>query len=105
VLERHGAEVGAFGSAAPALKEIGRFKPDVIITDIAMTGQHGYDLMQAIRSLSPHEGGHIPAIALSAYAGAVDRRRAWLAGFQTHLAKPVEPGRSGGGGSQSHLST
>ena len=91
VLERHGAEVVAFGSAAPALKEIGRFKPDVIISDIAMAGQNGYDLIQAIRSLSLHEGGHIPAIALTAYAGAVDRRRALLAGFQTHLAKPVEP--------------
>jgi CheY-like chemotaxis protein len=48
-------------------------------------------LIRRIRTLSPEEGGDIPAIALTAYAGATDRRRALLAGFQTHLAKPVEP--------------
>jgi CheY-like chemotaxis protein len=73
------------------LAEIERAKPDVIISDIAMAGQNGYELIRAIRSLSPEAGGHIPAIALTAYAGIVDRRRALLAGFQTHLAKPVEP--------------
>ena len=91
VLERHGAEVVAVRSADHAMNEIAGAKPDVIISDIAMAGQNGYDFIRAVRSLDPHEGGHIPAIALTAYAGAVDRRRALLAGFQTHLAKPVEP--------------
>ena len=63
----------------------------MIISDIGMAGENGYELIRKIRALDPEAGGHIPAIALTAYAGAADRRRALLAGFQTHLAKPVEP--------------
>ena len=91
VLRQHGAEVVAVGSVANALAEIQSAKPDVIISDIGMQGQNGYDLIRRVRSLSPEAGGHIPAVALTAYAGAVDRRRALLAGFQTHLSKPIEP--------------
>ena len=91
VLERHGAKVLAVDSVSRALKEIASAKPEVIISDIGMAGQSGYDLIRRIRSLDPEEGGHIPAIALTAYAGAADRRRALLAGFQAHLPKPVEP--------------
>jgi PAS domain S-box-containing protein len=91
VLERHRAEVVAVDSAAGALAELRRAKPDVIISDIAMAGENGYELIRKVRSLGPAEGGHIPAIALTAYAGMADRRRALLAGFQTHLSKPVEP--------------
>lgn len=91
VLSRHGAEVTTVNSGASALAEIAHAKPDVIISDIAMAGENGYDLIKKIRSLGPEEGGHVPAIALTAYAGPSDRRRALLAGFQTHLAKPVEP--------------
>lgn len=91
VLEQHGAEVTSADSCSSALAEISRIKPDVIISDIGMTGESGYDLIKQIRALDREEGGHIPAIALTAYAGAPDRRRALLAGFQTHLAKPVEP--------------
>lgn len=89
VLGRHGAQVTAVNSSAGALEEISRTKPDVIISDIGMTG--GYDLIRKIRSLDPEAGGHIPAIALTAYAGPSDRRRALLAGFQTYLGKPVDP--------------
>jgi CheY-like chemotaxis protein len=91
VLKRHGADVTTVDSGARALEQIGRVKPDVIISDIGMAGENGYDLIKKIRSLDPEEGGHIPAIALTAYAGPFDRRRALLAGFQTHLTKPVEP--------------
>ena len=91
VLERHGAEITTVDSGPDALAEITRVKPDVIISDIGMAGQNGYQLIKQIRSLDPEEGGHVPAIALTAYARASDRRRALLAGFQTHLAKPVEP--------------
>ena len=91
LLRRHGAEVTAVSSSAQALAEIERAKPDVIISDIGMSGENGYELIRKIRSLDPEAGGHIPAIALTAYASAVDRRRALLAGFQTHLAKPVDP--------------
>jgi PAS domain S-box-containing protein len=91
VLQQHGAEVVTVGSAASAFEEIRRAKPDVIISDIAMAGENGYELIRKIRSLGPEAGGHIPAIALTAYARVADRRRALLAGFQTHLAKPIEP--------------
>ncbi|HEY4424461.1 MAG TPA: PAS domain S-box protein [Pyrinomonadaceae bacterium] len=91
VLQRHGAKVVTVGSAASALAEIGRAQPDVIISDIAMAGENGYELIRKVRSLEPEAGGHIPAIALTAYASVADRRRALLAGFQTHLSKPIEP--------------
>jgi PAS domain S-box-containing protein len=91
VLQQHGADVAAVNSATTALAKIGCLKPDVIISDIGMTGENGYELIRKIRSLAPEAGGHIPAVALTAYAGVADRRRALLAGFQTHLAKPVEP--------------
>ncbi|HEU4837553.1 MAG TPA: PAS domain S-box protein [Pyrinomonadaceae bacterium] len=91
VLQQHGAEVVATDSAANAFAALERATPHVIISDIAMAGENGYDFIRKIRSLSPRAGGHIPAIALTAYAGVVDRRRALLAGFQTHLAKPIEP--------------
>jgi PAS domain S-box-containing protein len=91
VLGRHGARVTAVSSGARALAEIEHVKPDVIISDIAMAGENGYDLIKKIRALGPEKGGHVPAIALTAYTGTWDRRQALLAGFQTHLAKPVEP--------------
>lgn len=91
VLRRHGAEVIAVASGASALAEVRRYKPDLIISDIGMPDENGYDLIKKVRALPSEEGGHIPAIAVTAYAGASDRRRALLAGFQTHLAKPIEP--------------
>jgi PAS domain S-box-containing protein len=91
LLKQHGAEVFAFDSGANALPEVKRVKPDVIISDIGMRGENGYEFISRVRSLDPDAGGRIPAIALTAYAGTRDRRRALLAGFQTHLPKPVEP--------------
>jgi PAS domain S-box-containing protein len=91
VLERCGAEVIAVASSSAALTEIERAKPSVLVSDIAMAGENGYGLIQKIRALKPEQGGRVPAVALTAYAAAADRRRALLAGFQTHLAKPVEP--------------
>ncbi len=91
VLERHGAEVVVADSSAAALAAVRDHKPDVIVSDIGMVGENGYQFIRRIRALPPEEGGHIPAIALTAYAGPMDRRRALLAGFQTHLPKPVEP--------------
>lgn len=91
VLEKHGATVVAVASSGEALTEIGRAKPTVIISDIAMAGENGYDFIGKVRALDPEAGGRIPAIALTAYASVSDRRRALLAGFQTHLPKPVEP--------------
>jgi PAS domain S-box-containing protein len=91
VLERSGAAVRAVPSAQAALEEIAKTPPDVLVSDIGMAGENGYELIKKVRSLDADKGGRIPAVALTAYAGAADRRRALLAGFQTHLAKPVEP--------------
>lgn len=91
VLRGHGASVTAVTSSAAALEELARIKPAVIISDIGMPTENGYELIRKIRTLTREQGGHVPAIALTAYAGPLDRRRALLAGFQTHLTKPVEP--------------
>ncbi|MCA1555214.1 MAG: response regulator [Acidobacteria bacterium] len=91
VLARQGAEVRAVGSAAEALQMLTEWSPDLLISDIGMPGQDGYELIKRVRKLDVEHHGQIPAVALTAYAGAEDRRRALAAGFQVHLAKPVDP--------------
>jgi PAS domain S-box-containing protein len=91
ILERCGAKVRTASSVSAALAEVAQAIPNVLISDIGMADESGYDLIKKIRSLDPVQGGRVPAIALTAYAAAADRRSALLAGFQTHLAKPVEP--------------
>ena len=91
ILQECGAQVAAVGSARDALTFIEHELPNVLLSDISMSGESGYDLIRKVRALPPEKGGNIPAVALTAYAGAVDRRRALLAGFHVHLAKPVEP--------------
>jgi PAS domain S-box-containing protein len=90
ILERCGAHVTALSSAYEALTEIQKESFEVLVSDIGMAGENGYELIRKIRALEPEKGGLIPAVALTAYAAAPDRRQALLAGFQTHLAKPVE---------------
>ena len=63
----------------------------MLVSDIAMPEESGYVLMRKIRRLTPEHGGTIPALALTAYAGADDVKLALSAGFQAHVAKPVEP--------------
>jgi CheY-like chemotaxis protein len=65
--------------------------PDVLICDIGMPDMDGYMLMRQVRTLPAEQGGKIPAIALTAYAGDYDQKQALAAGFQQHIAKPVEP--------------
>ena len=65
--------------------------PDVLISDIGMPHENGYQLLQRVRSLTVAEGSEIPAVALTAFARSEDRTRAMLAGFDVHIAKPVEP--------------
>ena len=91
ILKECGAHVAAVSSARDALTLIERELPNVLLSDIAMSGENGYDLIRKVRALPPEKGGNIPAVALTAFAGAIDRRRALLAGFHVHLAKPVEP--------------
>ncbi len=64
---------------------------DVLVSDIGMPAEDGYQFIKKIRALSPAEGGSIPAVALTAFAGDEDKQRALMAGFQSHLAKPVDP--------------
>jgi CheY-like chemotaxis protein len=64
--------------------------PDVIISDIGMPGEDGYELIRKVRELPPERGGRTPAVALTAYARAADRLRVLRSGYQMHVAKPVE---------------
>jgi CheY-like chemotaxis protein len=91
ILRRSGAQVSAASSAEEAVLTMPRFHPDVLVSDISMPGEDGYALIRKVRSLHEADGGRIPAVALTALARKEDRRTALLAGFQTHLAKPVEP--------------
>ena len=91
LLEDCGARVEAVPSVREALAVFPRLQPEVLISDIAMPGEDGYDLIRQMRALPAGVGGRIPAVALSAYARAEDRRRAFLAGFNMYVAKPVDP--------------
>ena len=93
VLEQHGARVRTASSGAEALRllESGAERVDLLICDIGMPQMDGFELMRRVRELPAHLGGTVPAIALSAYAGADDRTRASAAGFDMHLAKPFVP--------------
>jgi signal transduction histidine kinase/ActR/RegA family two-component response regulator len=79
------------GSATEALALFADRAFDVVISDIGMPERDGYQLMRAIRALPPERGGRTPAIAVTAFARSEDRMRALLAGYQVHLAKPIEP--------------
>jgi CheY-like chemotaxis protein len=93
LLETRGARVRAAGSAGEALPLVESFRPAVLVSDIGMPGTSGYDLIRAVRELGRERGGGVPAVALTAYAQADDRRRALGAGYQLHLAKPIEAPR------------
>ena len=91
MLELRGAQVTAAASAAEALKSFSATVPDVLVSDIAMPDEDGYSLMRKVRSLSRDAGGQIPAIALTGYASAKDKADTFAAGYQAHVAKPLEP--------------
>ena len=91
VLEECGARVVLAKSAADGLAAVTRERPDMIISDIGMPGEDGYEFIRKVRMLKRGDGGRTPAAALTAFARAEDRTRALRAGYQTHVAKPVEP--------------
>jgi PAS domain S-box-containing protein len=91
VLAGCGAEVVTVPSAGEALAEMERGRFDVLVSDIGMPEMDGYALISKIRQLTKERGGRIPAVALTAYAGIEDRKRALSAGYQRHIPKPVEP--------------
>ncbi len=90
LLEQCEAEVRTASTVAEAILLLEEVKPDVIVSDIGMPDRDGYDLMQLVRSLPPENGGETPAVALTAFARSEDRTRAMQAGFDVHVAKPVE---------------
>ncbi len=85
-----GAEVITAASAAEALAEVRESPPDVLVSDIGMPGEDGYELVRQLRAMPPEGGGRVPAIALTAYARVEDRMQALRAGYQMHVPKPVE---------------
>lgn len=91
LLEDRRATVRTAASAAEAMARIAAERPDVLVSDIGMPGEDGFSLIRRVRALTAAEGGALPAVALTAYARAEDRVKAVLAGFQMHVAKPVEP--------------
>nr|MBA3768239.1 response regulator [Acidobacteriota bacterium] len=85
-----GAEVLTATSAQEALEVVEEERPDLLVSDIGMSGEDGYELIRKVRALPAGRGGKIPAIALTAYARTEDRLRALRAGYQMHIPKPVE---------------
>ena len=88
ILERRGAEVRSANSMNEALAEFAQFSPNVILSDIGMPGNDGYELISRLRGMPG--GRTVPAVALTALARGEDRTRALRAGFQMHVAKPVD---------------
>ncbi|MBK1989968.1 PAS domain S-box protein [Sphaerospermopsis aphanizomenoides BCCUSP55] len=91
LLEQEMATVMIATSANEAIKVLTRFKPNILLSDIGMPDMDGYMLIQKMRALPPEQGGLIPAIALTAYAGEYNQQQALKVGFQKHISKPVEP--------------
>ena len=91
LLVESGARVLTAETAASALERFTAEGPDIVISDIGLPGEDGYSLIARIRGLDGGNGASVPAIALTAFARSEDRTRALQAGFQAHLAKPVEP--------------
>jgi PAS domain S-box-containing protein len=90
VLAHSGIQVDTFANAAEGLDAVERLKPDVVVSDIEMPEEDGYTFIQNVRALDAEDGGRTPAVALTAYTRAEDRSRSLAAGFQLHLAKPIE---------------
>jgi PAS domain S-box-containing protein len=90
LLSLQGADMAAAASVNEALGLLAAFDPHVLVSDIGMPERDGYDLIREIRALG-RDAGDLPAIAVTAFASPEDRQRALAAGFQVHLAKPVDP--------------
>ena len=90
MLQQQGAKVRQAGSCGEALARIAEAVPDVLLSDIGLPGEDGYELIRVVRERG-YSSTALPAIALTAYSRREDQRLALQAGFQAHVAKPVEP--------------
>jgi PAS domain S-box-containing protein len=91
-LARAGANIASTASAQEALAILPSFLPDVLVSDIGLPDEDGYDLIRQVRALPPYAGGATPAVALTGYARAQDQQAVLAAGYQAFLAKPVNLG-------------
>ncbi|MFZ5895761.1 MAG: ATP-binding protein [Myxococcota bacterium] len=91
ILSGCGARVSTASSVAQAMGLIESTRPDVIVSDIGMPGEDGYDFIRQLRALPASSGGRTPAVALTAYCRVEDRTKALAAGFNMHAPKPIEP--------------
>jgi CheY-like chemotaxis protein len=91
IIEQCGAEVRVAGSASEALRIAKEWPSSIIVSDIGMPREDGYELIQRLRAWEKESGTWIPAVALTAYARTEDRVRALSAGYQIHIAKPIDP--------------
>ena len=91
VLEECRARVVVASSVSQAMEILQRERPMVLVSDIGMPDVDGYEFIRRVRQLSHRQGGKTPAAALTAFARSEDRTRALRAGYQSHVAKPVEP--------------
>jgi PAS domain S-box-containing protein len=92
ILTRRGAEVTVTATARAALEALDQARFDVLVSDIIMPEEDGYDLIRKVRARESQRGGQIPALAVTAYARIEDQAAALSAGYQQHAAKPIEPG-------------
>jgi signal transduction histidine kinase len=90
IIENHGAELRGVASAREAINTLDDWKPDLLVSDIEMPEEDGYSLIRRVRSAGSW-GARVPAVALTAHARVHDRLQALSAGFDAHIAKPVEP--------------
>lgn len=91
MLNQFGANVRGAGSTSDALQAFLVWKPDVLVSDLGMPGEDGFDLIGKVRALTPAQGRDTPAAALTAHVREEDRMQALAAGYQTHIKKPVDP--------------
>ena len=90
LFEQSGMQVTDVGSAAEAVEIIQQIRADVLISDIGLPNEDGYELIGKVRRLAPEHGGLTPAIALTGYVSTQDRHHALEVGYQEHLSKPVD---------------
>ena len=91
VLSVYGVNVESAETAGEAIEKLRTLQPDVLVSDIGLPGEDGYDLIRKVRALPPSEGGETPAIALTGYVSVQDRKLALDSGYQDHIPKPVNP--------------